>query len=179
MIKSSCLCGSEPKFREMWTLKKYAGCSDCISLRRKTHGESKTKLFKLWSGMICRCSVNAYGKNRKNYFEKNITVCKEWSSDFIAFKKWALSNGYREGLSIERVNNKRGYSPSNCSFIPLGDQAKNRSICKKITFDGETMNESEWCRKIGVSSGVVSKRIKRGWSIKRALTKKGMINGKC
>lgn len=103
----------------------------CGCLRREVarekatkHGHYFEKLHGVWNTMKQRCN-NPSQHDYQWYGARGITVCKEWQA-YPAFREWALSNGYREGLTIERVNNNLGYCPENCTWIPLKDQMKNR-----------------------------------------------------
>lgn len=83
---------------------------------RTTHGLSKHPLYNVWRNMKYRC----YNRNDNNYHRyggRGVTVCKAWREDFISFYKWAMENGYAEGLTIDRVRNNGNYTPSNCRFI--------------------------------------------------------------
>lgn len=79
-----------------------------------------------------RC-LNDGSQNYKYYGARGVTLCEEWT-DYIAFRTWALKYGYKEGLSIERVNNNGNYEPNNCTWIKRGYQAKNRRI-NKLSFE--------------------------------------------
>ena len=88
----------------------------------------------------------------KDYGQKGITMCPEWSDTTIGkanFIKWAKESGFREGLTIERKDVHKGYSPDNCTWIPANEQAINRSITKYLTFCGITKYVSEWGRFLG------------------------------
>lgn len=93
--------------------------------RRKTHGKTETRLYRIWSHMKARCDQ----PNNNRYYRygaRGIKVCDEWHDSFSTFYTWAMANGYREDLTIERKNNSRGYEPDNCCWIPLAEQAKNK-----------------------------------------------------
>lgn len=90
-----------------------------------THGGRYTKLYQVWINMRRRCN-SPKSQFYHRYGGRGISVCPEWG-EFIVFKKWAESNGYKEGLSIERNNNDGNYEPSNCSWIPRCQQSQNRS----------------------------------------------------
>src|SRR3990167_480178 len=88
------------------------------------HGESHTKLHKVWSSMKKRC-LNLNDKGYKDYGGRGITVCNEWL-EFIPFRDWAINNGYTEGLEINRMNNNNNYEPSNCNFVTHEENAQNK-----------------------------------------------------
>ena len=140
-----------------------------------THGGAnvdgkRTKLYSIWVGMRQRC----YYKNDaeySNYGGRGITVCDEWKDDFSAFRDWALANGYNHGLTIDRIDNDKGYSPENCRWAGAVEQARNRRSNLTITFNGETHIAIEWEEILGFPRGTLSRRIKScGWPIERALT---------
>lgn len=140
---------------------KSCGClrKEMASKKSYKHGGSKTKLYRIWDEMNgrCHCETN---KAFKNYGARGIIVCDEWRNDFSAFRLWAISNGYQEGLTIERVNNNGNYSPDNCKWIPRSDQPRNRRNCHLITYNGETKTLSEWSRELHVDRECVRNKEK-------------------
>ena len=92
------------------------------------HGESKTRLYRVWCAMKYRCD-NKSCCSYKNYGERGISLCDKWKT-YINFRCWALDNGYKEGLSIERLNVNKGYSPENCTWINISKQARNTTKTK-------------------------------------------------
>lgn len=135
-----------------------------------THGLSKHPLYGVWSTMKSRC-YNPKNKSYNSYGAKGITVCKDWLNDFHAFYRWAMDNGYRKGLTVERKDISKGYSPDNCELIPLGRQASNKSTSFWVTIGEETKILKDWCSFYGMPYTTVYQRIKRGMSIEEALTK--------
>lgn len=151
-------------------------CKSCGCLYKKIggkskhgtrHGESKTRLYKIWSRMIWRCEKPSY-KYFSSYGGRGITVCDEWHR-FDVFKKWALSNGYSDELTIDRINNNGEYSPSNCRWATPGQQANNRRTNRFITYNGKTMTVAEWADYFGINKNRFSSAICRGNTIEDIL----------
>ena len=92
------------------------------------HGGSYTQLYHVWNSMKQRC-LNPNSDNYKNYGKRGITICNEWL-EFIPFKDWSLSNGYQEGLTIDRIKNEIGYNPNNCRWVTQEENHRNTTIMK-------------------------------------------------
>lgn len=137
-----------------------------IAERNFKHGNasraSRDKLYIIWAAMKDRV-LNHNRPDSKWYSDKGIELYPEWNS-FIAFKEWAISSGYEEGLSIDRINNSLGYNPDNCRWIPLKDQNKNKTNNNRITLNGETKILADWCRQYNVSDKSISAKLKKGLS---------------
>ena len=86
---------------------------------------SHTKLYGIWESIKQRC-CNPNVKDYNSYGGRGIDMCDEWYTSFLTFHKWALEKGYREGLQIDRIDNNKGYSPSNCRFVTRKEQNRNR-----------------------------------------------------
>jgi hypothetical protein len=100
-----------------------------------------------------RCSPNAVGKPRVYYYESGIRVCDEWK-DFDTFKEWALKSGFEIGLSIDRIDNEKGYSPDNCRWANACQQSQNqrkRSTAKHSRFKGVKRNGCKWVARISAN----------------------------
>ncbi len=88
------------------------------------------RLHRIWAGMKSRC-YNPNATGYKNYGGRGISICDEWRDDFLSFLAWATKNGYQEGLTIDRVDNDKGYSPENCRWATKVEQNRNKRTVKK------------------------------------------------
>lgn len=128
-IKLCPICKKERKVRSRPAKKgKVTRCKPCSNIMAKTtHGLTKTPLYKVWTAMKSRCN-NSKNEMYKHYGGRGIIVCVEWMNSSTLFIEWAFKSGYSKGLSIERINNDGNYEPENCTFIPLIEQSRNKSI---------------------------------------------------
>ena len=106
---------------------------------------NKMRIYRTWSAMKGRC-YNSNRPNYKGYGGRGITVCEEWKNNFMAFYTWAMASGYQEHLTIERINNDGNYEPSNCTWITMGEQSRNKRWGKTREYNGEKKSVSEWAR---------------------------------
>ena len=132
------------------------------------HGLSGSRLYYIWKGMRQRC-MNPKCKNYPRYGGRGITICPEWD-DYENFYEWALSSGYNESLTIDRINVNGNYEPNNCKWSTAKEQANNRRTNHLLTLNGETHNIREWAKLIGVCETVIHQRLRSGWSIEKTLT---------
>jgi hypothetical protein len=95
------------------------------SKTHKKHGYTQTRLYRIYYKMKERC-YRPTNDNYKYYGGLGVTICKEWLNDFRAFAKWALKNGYAENLTIDRIDCSGNYEPSNCRWITIQEQQKNK-----------------------------------------------------
>lgn len=119
--------------------------------------------------MKSRCNSPTNPKY-ESYGKRGIKVCDEWNEDFFVFKAWALKNGYEEGLSIDRIDNNKGYSPDNCRWTTRIVQQNNMRSNVYLEFRGERHTISEWGRITGIPNDTISRRLHRGWSTEQILT---------
>jgi len=171
-----CECGNKKIIASGEVIRGKIRSCGCLGEERKknfirmvtTHGDSYKRLYYCWGCMRARCD-NPNNKDYLKYGGQGIKYCKEWGF-YENFKKWALIHGYKDNLTIDRINNNLGYIPSNCRWATRKEQARNRCMVKKVTFDGETRPIYYWADKYNISSLVIYSRIfKLKWRIDRAL----------
>lgn len=128
-----------------------------------SHGMTGTRIYIMWKNIKRRCSSDK-GKDFKDYKGRGITLCDEWR-EFEPFMEWALSNGYSDTLTIDRIDNNKGYSPDNCRFATIVEQVRNRRKTVKLTYKGETKPLTEWCEIYGLKKKTVYGRLHDyGWT---------------
>lgn len=135
--------------------------------KRVTHGETNTKLYKKYRGMLGRCSPTYHGA--KNYYEKGIRVCDEWIGEhgFENFKEWSLNNGCDDNkhwteMTLDRIDNNGNYEPSNCRWTTSKQQCNNMSTNVFFTYMDKTQMMKQWCEELGLSYGMVRARHQKG-----------------
>lgn len=137
----------------------------------KWHGPYRKNLAWLFKNMIARC-YKPQNSHYRFYGGRGIKVCDFWMKDRRRFYAWAVKNGYKPGvgLSIERKNVNKDYSPSNCCFIQHRLQSRNQTRSRWIEWNGRRMICSDWSRELFRSATTVTQRLHRGWSIERTMT---------
>lgn len=97
-----------------------------------SHGDSHTRLYKIYKGMLNRCYLPSMSRY-ESYGGRGIGVCAEWRSSYESFRAWALGKGYDDSLTIERIDVDGDYEPSNCEWIPSTLQARNKQTVKNTS----------------------------------------------
>lgn len=138
----------------------------------KKHGHRNEKIYAVYCTMKQRCN-NKNSDSFKNYGAKGVSVCEEWEDDFESFYEWAIKNGYRDNLTIDRINVEGNYEPSNCRWVDCITQANNKRNNKLIEYKGETHTIAEWAKIKGFSYYTLYERIVvHKWNLERAMTQK-------
>lgn len=169
-----CDCGSVKVVRQDHLIRGEVVSCGCYQKEiagdiNKSHGMKNTRIYRIWRNMRSRCENNRLPQYA-DWGGRGIAVCDEWR-DFEGFYVWAMGNGYNDTLSIDRIDNDRGYYPENCRWVTAREQALNRRSNTYITHNGVTKHISEWDKDIGSKkSGRVRARLNAGWSVEKAVT---------
>jgi hypothetical protein len=162
-----CDCGSETVVRasNIGTTK---SCG-CLLLKTK-HGMARTRLYRRWVSIKMRCRQT--DKAAEDYWYRGIRVCEEWQT-FEPFLRWALANGYRDDLEIDRINNDGDYEPGNCRWVTRRINQNNRRNTVLVTAFNETKSAAEWSRDsrcVVIKRHALLERFRRGWVPEIAIT---------
>lgn len=156
-----CVCGNTRSLQTYQLTSGMVTSCGCQNPRKKKGniiGQSK-RLYSIYCSMLARC-FNPKSISYRYYGAKWITVCDDWKNSFIAFSKWSKCNGYNDTLSIDRIDNSLGYFPSNCRWVEMSEQYKNKSTSVSYTHNGETHNLKEWCDILGFDYTLAKSRRK-------------------
>ena len=161
-----CSCGSIKDYLLAHIIRNRINCCGC---NKAAPGNLKTPLHNSWRGMVNRVR-DKYGNRKHIYFDRGITMIEEWKN-FNTFKKWAINNGYKEGLTIDRIDNDKGYSPDNCRWVSSRDNCNNRRDTYFVFYHGERIAFMKLVRDKGIirQFHTIKMRIKRGWSVEEAV----------
>jgi hypothetical protein len=175
-VWAMCDCGKE---KEFYASNIYGGKSTSCGCRNKlasserfssynmskgVYGLSLHPLYSVWTSMISRC-YNVNDISFKRYGLKGVSVCEEWKNDFNSFYNWAIKNGFKEGLQLDKdyLGNGMIYSPDFCQFVTRSKNCRKRKTSRYIEYNGETKTLAEWCEIYNLNHSAVIKRIERGW----------------
>lgn len=179
MIMAHCRCDCGNEKEVFWQALADGRTKSCGCLSRELtternrrlmtkHGGSHTRLYSIFQSMLSRC-YRPQHMHYANYGGRGIGICDEWRRNFAAFREWATSHGYADNLSIDRIDNDRGYSPDNCRWGDARAQGNNRKTNHLVTAAGQMHTVSEWARLTGIKKTTIKERLRRGWSAARAV----------
>lgn len=166
------------KRKVFWSNERREQMANNARQRFSTHKQTKTKLYHIYAKMKQRC----YDKNDsayKNYGGRGIEVCKEWLADYMNFYNWAVNNGYKEETlpngknkwTIDRIDTKGNYEPSNCRWITQHEQTRNLSTNRYFEYNGEKHILPDWSKILGIKFSTLVMRIyKYKWDVNKAFT---------
>lgn len=156
--KTSCGCDTKRRMSESRSRQKPT---------RTTHGKSKTKAYRVWDAMIQRC-CNVSSTSYKNYGGRGITICRRWRESFEMF--YQDMGDPPKGMTIDRVDNSKGYAPDNCEWATASQQARNRRRTIWITIGEVTMCASDWEKQPGaMRRHAIVRRYKSGMNPREAV----------
>lgn len=142
----------------------------CGNHSRKWNFISKgSRLYRSWQNMKNRCYWEK-DKSFANYGGRGIRVCPEWLNDFSAFRKWAISSGYQDNLTLDRIDVNGNYEPSNCRWATAEEQQNNKRNNRNLKFNGKTYTVTEWAEIIGINRMALYHRLDAGWPVEKVLT---------
>lgn len=128
-----------------------------------------SSMYVIWRSMRERCLCKTY-RDYHYYGGRGITICEEWSN-FAAFREWALSTGFRKGLTLDRIDADGNYEPANCRWATRRQQQETTRRTIKLTFRGKTLPLAVWARRLGFTPDQIRFRVQQqGWSAERALS---------
>ena len=171
-------CGCIAKISKLKNLKIGYELSDKKTVERKlivkesnndNYEVVNKRLNIIWSLMKSRCN-DSERKEYKNYGGRGIKVCEEWT-EFTPFLKWAVSNGYKDNLTLDRKDNNGYYEPSNCRWISFREQQNNRRNNHIVNINGVNHTIAEWSDISGIKQNTIYYRIKRGWEGEKIISK--------
>lgn len=166
-----CDCGTICVVRSVYL--KQGTTKSCGCLKKSWGPEYKglygSNIHLVWKNLMQRC-YNKKDPRFPNYGGRGIEVCSEWHS-FLNFYK-DMKDGYKKGLTIDRIDNNEGYSKSNCRWVSMKVQSRNKSSNVFLTLNGETKIASDWARSLGIRKQKINNRLKAGWSVEQTLSER-------
>lgn len=139
----------------------------CLRGRKTTHDKSRTSTYRCWSDMKQRCS-NKTNKHYNDYGGRGIVVCNSWEN----FEQFLKDMGEKpKGMSLDRIDNDKGYCLDNCRWATPKQQVKNRRNNRVVTYKGETKLLIDWCEEFGKNYDCVRWRLDHDWTVEDSFTK--------
>lgn len=132
-------------------------------LLNKSHGMYKSRIYSTWNSMKERC-YNANNPRYPHYGGRGIRVCEEWLNSFQAFHDWAVSSGYSDDLTIDRIDVNGDYCPENCRWATIAEQNSNTTRNVSVEINGKTQTLSQWAKESGIHKNTLFYRHKHGYS---------------
>ncbi len=163
-----CTCGDE-KIVPAARLKdgRSKGCYKCRTwINRPKLPYSAKRLRHIWEKMHKRCEDPKHQRFNR-YGARGISVCAEWVK-YPPFRDWAVANGYRDDLTIDRRDNDGNYEPSNCRWLSRTEQDRNLARNRFYDFQGERLILADIATRCGIPESVIRGRLKNGWDIEVA-----------
>ncbi len=167
--KCKCDCGSLTTVRADALLESKTLSCGCIKkeqgrknlTKHHSHLQSGKRIYHEWQNIKARC-LNTNNKSYYRYGGRGITICDEWKDDFQAFYDWAMSHGYKDDLTIDRIDNNKGYNPENCRWVDLMAQNRNRRSNVMVEYNGQKICLTDAAKLSGIAPKTALRRYKAG-----------------
>lgn len=151
-------------------------------MSREFHDKTGTRLYNVWNNIKRRCytKTNPY---YKYYGGCGVKMCDEWRVSFSSFYDWSMGNGYdkdaKQGdCTLDRIDANGNYCPENCRWVSMKEQNFNRKANLILEYQGKKQCLAEWADELNINHSTLYYRIKRGWSVERALSEGVRTNGR-
>lgn len=131
--------------------------------------KSTTRIYRIWRNILGR-TLDPKNKDYCRYGAVGKTICDEWKNS-VVFMRWAYENGYRDDLTIDRIDNNKGYSPDNCRFVDMKVQSNNRSNSIRVKYKDFEGSVQDLCKTFNLSPAIIYARLEKGMSIEEAVEK--------
>lgn len=161
-----CDCGNETIVSATKILSGHTKSCGCLKIKYSIENK---RMFQIWCNMHKRCKRNDQ-RDSKYYFGKGVKVCQDWDV-YENFQSWAFENGYADNLTLDRIDSKGNYEPSNCRWITMAEQQRNKSNCYYVTINGVQKTLSEWAREIGIPRETLRYRVEKNLPVNKLLAK--------
>lgn len=185
-IKCKCDCGNEkilPLYGVIYNKVKSCGClkTELLIKDKTTHGMTNTRIYRIYWDIKKRC-LNNKNVDYHNYGGRGIKICDDWldkKNGFMNFYNWSINNGYKENLTIDRIDNSGNYSPENCRWASQTEQANNRRDNILYLYNNKSMTLTDICRGLGLKYDKIRYRILfMGYSLMQAIEFENINNSK-
>lgn len=176
MVDCKCVCGNIKTYRASRVKTFTSQSCGCLYKYKRMNGRRyhyksvDKRVGAIWGCMISRC-YNENDTSYKNYGGRGIKVCNEWRDSALAFYNWAMANGYKDDLTIDRIDVNGNYCPENCRWISMTEQLRNTRRTIQYEFNGKNKTIAEIARELNISQFTLYSRIRGGMDIKEAIEK--------
>lgn len=146
-------------------------CPKCSSESQKSCKDDfgyKQRLHRIWLNMKSRC-YNVNFPSYQHYGRRGIIICEEWKNSFKTFYEWSINNGYKDDLTIDRIDVNGNYCPENCRWTTYEVQSNNKTISRYVTYKNETKTIGQWAKEKGLTWDILKWRLRNNWTLEEAL----------
>lgn len=162
-----CECGNQAVVSTKDLKRGHTNSCGCYQKQRASEAKTKhgksgedNRLYRIWKGIKERC-FNSNARYYSNYGGRGISICDEWRNEYLAFEAWALSHGYQDHLTIDRIDVNGNYEPDNCRWVSMKEQCNNRRNNNYISFNGKTQTAAQWADELGVERTSLVRKLRK------------------